>query len=48
MFQYFRQEGETGDGPKITHGIRIESRFFEDEGDSSQFERSEVEVMTAF
>lgn len=30
---------EIGDGSEITHDIRVKSRFFEDGGDSSQFER---------
>lgn len=38
MLQYFRQEREIGDGPEIVHGIRVKTRFFEDGGDSSQFE----------
>ena len=37
-FQYFGQEGKVGDGPEVAHGVRVESRFFEDGGDGGQFQ----------
>ena len=39
VFQYFRQKGEVGNGPEVVHSVRVLSRFFEDGGDGSQFER---------
>lgn len=35
-FQYFRQEGEVGDGPEVAHGVKVESRSFEDGCDRSR------------
>lgn len=37
MFKYFRQEGEVGDGLEAAHGVRVESRLFENGGNCSQF-----------
>lgn len=35
MFQCFRQRGEVGNAMEIGRDIRVQSRFFEDGGDSS-------------
>ena len=37
-FQYFRDEGEVGDGTVVVGGVGVETRFLEDGGDGSQFE----------
>lgn len=37
MSQYFRQEEDVEDGPEVALDVKVESSFFEDGDDSSQF-----------